>query len=326
MNRRDFLQATGSAALATAATSCAALHPAEPDALIIDTHQHLWDRRQLSLPWLDDAPEILRHNYTTPLYQKAFAGYNVKSIYMEVDVAPSNHIKEADLIVDLCRKGRSTTIAATIGGRPASPGFEAYVKRYAGDGVVKGLRQCLHGDTTPRGICLKPEFVKGVQTLGAHGLNFEITIRPTELMDGVKLTELCPDTHFVLDHCGNGDPKTFNPKLGPDMKRNGTADGWKRGIDAFAKRPNVICKISGILAAVPLNKWQPSDLAPVVNHCLDAFGPRRVVFGGDWPVCLLGGKVNEWIEALKQIIAHRPADERRRLWSGNAIKHYRLSV
>ncbi len=326
MNRRKFLLASGSAAMATAATSCANLHPAAPDALIIDTHQHLWDRRQLSLPWLDKAPRILQHNYTSGVYQQAFAGYNVKSIYMEVDVAPADHVKEADFIVDLARKGKTTTIAATIGGRPASADFETYVKRYAGNGVVKGLRQVLHGDSTPKGFCLQPAFVKGVQALGAHGMNFELTMRPMELMDGVKLTGLCPDTHFVLDHCGNGDPKTFNPKLGPGLKRNGTADGWKRGIEACARRPNVICKISGILASVPPHHWKPEDLAPVVNHCLDSFGPRRVVFGGDWPVCLLGGQVSEWIEALKQIVAHRSEDERRGLWSGNAIRHYRLGV
>ena len=326
MNRRHFLQVSGSAALATAVNSCSILDSRPPDTLIVDTHQHLWDRRQLSLPWLDHAPAILRPNYTTPDYQKAFAGYNVRSVYMEVDVAESNHIKEADLIVDLCREGKTTTIAATIGGRPASADFESYVKRYAKSGYVKGLRQVLHGDGTPAGFCLQPDFVKGVQILGAKGLTFELTMRPMELLDGAKLTEKCPDTHFVLDHCGNGDPKTFNPKLAPGEKRNGTADGWKKGLDALAKRPNVICKISGVLASVPPGKWHAEDLAPVVNHCLDAFGPQRVVYGGDWPVCLLGGTPHQWIEALKQIIATRPAADQRRLWSGNAIKHYRLSV
>ena len=326
MNRRDFLQATGSAAFAAASSSCALLDSSMPDALIIDTHQHLWDRRQLKLPWLDDAPEILRHNYTTKEYAAAFAGYNVKSVYMEVDVAPADHVKEADTIVAQCRSGHTSTIAATIGGRPASADFETYVKRYAGNGIVKGLRQVLHSDSLPKGFCLQPAFVRGVRTLGRHGLNFELTMRPMELMDGVKLTVECPETHFVLDHCGNGDPKTFNPKLGPGLKRNGTADGWKRGIDALAQRPNVICKISGIVASVPPGHWDAEDLAPVVNHCLDAFGPHRVVFGGDWPVCLLGSPVRGWVEALKQIIATRPAADQRRLWSGNAIRHYRLAV
>jgi len=182
MNRRHFLQTSASAAL----TSCSTF--SAPDALIIDTHQHLWDRHIISPPWIKGAPEVLRHDFVTADYMKATAGLNVKAIYMEVDVAPGDHIKEADGIVQQCRAGNTPTIAATIGGRPASAEFEKYVKRYAGNGIVKGLRQVLHGDSTPPGFCLSKDFVSGVQTLGKHGLNFELTMRPTELKDGVKLS------------------------------------------------------------------------------------------------------------------------------------------
>ncbi len=182
----------------------------------------------------------------------------------------------------------------------------------------------LHGPSTPAGYCLRPDFVRGVQTLGKHGLNFELTMRPTELHDAVKLIQQCPETHFVLDHCGNGDPKAFNPKLGPGLKRSCTADGWKRGIDAVAAQPGVMCKISGIVAFVPPGQWHAEDLAPVVNHCLDAFGPDRVFFGGDWPVCLLGSPVRGWVDALQQIVASRSLEDQRKLWSKNAIKFYKL--
>lgn len=321
MNRRHFLQTTAGAAL----TSCSTL--SEPDSLIIDTHQHLWDLSVISPPWIKGAPEVLRHDFVTTDYVKANAGLNVKAIYMEVDVAPKDHVKEADDIVAQCRAGNTPTIAATIGGRPASDDFETYVKRYAGNGIVKGLRQVLHGDSTPPGYCLSPEFVRGVRTLGKHGLNFELTMRPTELKDAAKLIQQCPDTRFVLDHCGNGDPKAFNPKLGPGLKRSCTADEWKRGIDSVAgSRADVMCKISGIVAFVPPGKWHAEDLAPVVNHCLDVFGPDRVFFGGDWPVCLLGSPVRGWVDALKQIVSSRPAGEQRKLWSGNAIKFYGLKV
>jgi len=321
MNRRQFLQAASAATLSSCAT------PAAPDSLIIDTHQHLWDRRVLNPPWLKGAPEVLRHDFLTADYQNAFAGLHVKAIYMEVDVATSDHIKEADGIVAQCRAANTPTIAATIGGRPAAADFETYVRRYAHDGIVKGLRQVLHGPSTPAGFCLGGDFVRGVRTLGKHGLNFELTMRPTELQDGAKLIKQCPDTRFVLDHCGNGDPKAFNPKLCPGLKRGCTADDWKRGIDAVAAaRADVMCKISGIMAFVPPEKWHAEDLAPVVNHCLDAFGPDRVFFGGDWPVCLLGGPARGWVDALRQIIASRPAGEQRKLWSGNAIRFYGLKV
>jgi predicted TIM-barrel fold metal-dependent hydrolase len=321
MNRRHFLQS----AAGTALTSCSTLK--EPDALIIDTHQHLWVREKINPPWLSTAPEVLRHDYGNAEYQSATTGLNVKAIYMEVEVAPKDHVKEADDVVAQCRAGNTPTVAATIGGRPASDNFESYVRRYAGNGIVKGLRQALHGESTPPGFCLSPEFVRGMRTLGKHGLNFELTMRPTELRDGAKLIKECPDTRFVLDHCGNGDPKAFDPKLGPGLKRSCTPDEWKRGIDAVAaSRADVMCKISGIVAFVPPGKWQAEDLAPVVNHCLDTFGPDRVFFGGDWPVCLLGGPVRGWVEALKQIISSRPTSEQRKLWSGNATKFYGLKV
>ncbi|MBL9179755.1 MAG: amidohydrolase family protein [Verrucomicrobiaceae bacterium] len=321
MNRRQFLQAASATTLASCASSAA------PDSLIIDTHQHLWDRRVVNPPWIKGAPEVLRRDFLSADYQAAFAGLKVKAVYMEVDVATNDHIKEADGIVAQCRSGNTPTIAATIGGRPAAADFEGYVRRYAHNGIVKGLRQVLHGDSTPQGFCLGGDFVRGVRTLGNHGLNFELTMRPMELEDGVKLIKQCPDTRFVLDHCGNGDPKAFNPKLGPDLKRSCSTDGWKRGIDAVATvRADVMCKISGIVAFVPPGKWHAEDLAPVVNHCLDAFGSDRVFFGGDWPVCLLGSPARGWVDALRQIISSRPASEQRKLWSGNAIRFYGLKA
>lgn len=320
MKRRHFLQTAAGAAL----TSCSTLR--EPDSLIIDTHQHLWDRKKISPPWVAGAPEVLRHDFTNADYAKAFAGLNVKAIYMEVDVAPEDHVKEADALVAQCRAGDTPTLAATIGGRPSSAGFEKYVMRYAGNGIVKGVRQVLHGASTPRGYCLSSDFVRGVRALGKHGMNFELTMRPTELEDGVKLIRQCPDTHFVLDHCGNGDPKAFHPKLGPGLKRSCTADGWKRGIDAVAAQPGVMCKISGIVAFVPPGRWEAEHLAPVVNHCLDSFGPDRIFFGGDWPVCLLGSSVRGWVDALRQIVSTRPESEQQKLWSGNALRFYKLRI
>jgi predicted TIM-barrel fold metal-dependent hydrolase len=87
-----------------------------------------------------------------------------------------------------------------------------------------------------------------------------------------------------------------------------------------------MCKISGIVAFVPPGKWDAEHLAPVVNHCLDTFGPDRVIFGGDWPVCLLGGPLHAWVNALKQILSARSAADQLKLWSSNAIRFYGLAV
>jgi L-fuconolactonase len=172
---------------------------------------------------------------------------------------------------------------------------------------------------------VQPNFLRGVRLLGENHLSFDICIRPTELGDALRLTELCPDTRFILDHCGNADPKAFRRNNDGGERPMHEAAAWRRDIEALARRQNLICKISGIVARAPRG-WTADDLAPIVNHCLDSFGPDRVVFGGDWPVCLLGATFRQWVEALRQIVARRPADEQRKLWSENARRLYRLDA
>ena len=92
----------------------------------------------------------------------------------------------------------------------------------------------------------------------------------------------------------------------------------------LADQSNTVCKISGIVANAPAG-WKTEQLAPVVDHCLDAFGPDRVMFGGDWPACLLGARLDQWVNALREIVAARPGVQQQRLFHDNAIRFYRLT-
>lgn len=324
MNRRTFIRQTAAATMATGLLD--SVNAAESKSpLIIDTHQHLWDLTKQKLPWLSGVPAVLNQSYRTEEYRAATEGLNIRAVYMEVDVAPEQHVAEAELVLDLARSGKNPTIAAVIGGRVASPGFADYVKQFKGNPLVKGVRQVLHVPEAPSGYCLQENFVRSVRLLGEQGMSFALCMRPTDLTDGAKLVAQCPGTRFVLDHCGNPDLKCFRAPRAGEEKAKHTADEWKRSIEAFAKQSNVIGKISGIVASLPKG-GDASDLAPAVNHCLDAFGPDRVVFGGDWPVCLLGAPLKRWVEFLSQIIASRPAAEQKKLWSANALNHYSLKV
>ncbi|MGV2335869.1 MAG UNVERIFIED_CONTAM: amidohydrolase family protein [Planctomycetaceae bacterium] len=136
-----------------------------------------------------------------------------------------------------------------------------------------------------------------MKLLGELNLSFDLCMRPTELADGLKLAKLCPETRFVLDHCGNAAPAAFLP----EAQRGGKPaahdpKSWRNDIKALADCPNVICKISGVIASAPQGVPFTESLGPIVNHCLDTFGPDRVVFGGDWPVCLLGGSYKDWLD------------------------------
>ena len=328
MNRRSFLRNATKAAVASAIleglnSEGTAANPDLP--LIVDTHQHLWDLSSQKLPWLAGAPDILNRSYTNADYIAATHGFQMKAIYMEVDVAPEQHVHEADHILAVAESRGTPTIAAVIGGSVSSPDFPAYIARYHRNPLIKGVRQVLHGEKTPAGYCLQDDFVRGVKLLGAHGMSFDLCMRAVDLMDAAKLAAKCPETRFILDHCGNPDLKCFRPQRNGEEKAKHTADDWKRAIDAIAKNKNVIGKISGIAASL-LPGGDASDLAPAVNHCLDAFGPDRVVFGGDWPVCLLGAKLDRWIGYLREIINTRPAQDQAKLLSKNAIQHYSLKV
>lgn len=327
--RRDFVRAVTGAVL-TAGTYSSGVSPAaeanDAGALpIVDTHQHLWDLSRFQLAWLDGAPDVLRKSYTTKEYREATEGLNVvKAVYMEVDVVSRQHVAEAEDIVALCRSGAAPTVAAVIGGRPASPDFADYVARFRNTQSVKGVRQVLQGSETKPGYCLQPEFVRGIRRLGDVGMCFDLCMSPGELPDGHKLASLCPETRFVLDHCGNADPKAFRKGSANGDKPPGhDPNAWKRDVAKLAELSNVICKISGIVASAPKD-WTPSDLAPIVNHCFDSFGPDRVIFGGDWPVCLLGAPYRRWVEALRTIVSERRLEDRRKLWSENAEQFFGL--
>jgi predicted TIM-barrel fold metal-dependent hydrolase len=99
---------------------------------------------------------------------------------------------------------------------------------------------------------------------------------------------------------------------------------WKKDLAELARRKSVMAKVSGIVASARPGKWTADDLAPVVNHTLDTFGPQRVMFGGDWPVCLRAATLAQWVKALKEIVAARKTAEQRKLFHDNAVRFYRL--
>jgi predicted TIM-barrel fold metal-dependent hydrolase len=282
---------------------------------IVDTHQHLWDLTKFRLPWTDDEPKLAKSFVMTD-YLEATKGLGIaKTVYMEVDVDPVQQVAEAEYVIDICRRGDTPMRAAVISGRPASDGFKTYITRFKDSPYIKGVRQVLHPPREPRGLCLEKQFIKSVQLLGELGMSYDLCMRNTELEDGAKLIDACPGTRFILDHCGNGDVQS----------RDRTA--WQRGLAAVAARKNVVCKISGIIASAKPDAWTAADLAPIIRTTISEFGPDRVMFGGDWPVCTLAATYRQWVEALRENLGElkMTAADQRQLFHDNAVKFYGLA-
>lgn len=295
---------------------------------IVDTHQHLWDMAQFSLPWLAlDGVEPLRKNHLMSDYLAAAEGANVaKTVYMEVDVIPEQRVEEAEFVIGLCESDDSPMAGAVLSGNPGDVGFREYMGRFKDNSFIKGIRMVLHVPEAERGHCLQEGFIRDMQFLGEIGESFDLCLRPGELGDAVDLVDQCPDTLFIVDHCGNADPQIVNgaAEHDPENSFSHTKEQWQRDIAALGERENVVCKISGIIARAP-EGWNADALAPTVNHCLDGFGPDRVVFGGDWPVCNLGASLGEWAKALREIVSGRSEEEQEKLLAGNAERLYGLA-
>ncbi len=295
---------------------------------MIDTHQHLWDLEQFSLSWLQwEGMDPLRKSYLVSDYVEATATCGVsRTVYMEVDVVPEQRTEEANYVIGLCESDDNTMAGAVIGGGLGEDGFRTYIDQFKDNDYIKGVRHVLHPPETKPGTCLQKGIVKDVQYLGSIGKSFGICMRPKELSDAIKLVEQCPETLFILDHCGIGNVQIVNGTLEHDPANpfSHTKEQWMHDVAVLGEHEHVVCKISGAVESAP-PEWEPDTLATVVNHCLDSFGPDRVVSAGNWPVCTLAASFADWASALREIISDRPQGDQQKLLSGNAKRIYRLS-
>jgi predicted TIM-barrel fold metal-dependent hydrolase len=202
-------------------------------------------------------------------------------------------------------------VAAIISGRPAAAGFKKYVMRFKDSPYIKGLRDILF--EKPRGYCLDAKFIAGVRLLGELGLSFDVETPPDRLADAEKLIAACPDTCFVVDHCGN-----------PDLQSKDHSQ-WRRETAAIARRKNAVVKISGILTSAKKGEWGPEDLMPHINHLREVFGPDRLMYGSDWPVVTMKATYQQWMSALRTAVRDWPQKDQRKLFHDNAVSVFGLA-
>lgn len=286
---------------------------------VIDTHQHLWDLDLFQLPWLDlPGMDVLRTSFRMADYREATQNCPIaKSVYMEVNVHPDLQRQEAQYVLTLCEAEDNPMSGAVIGGCPGESSFASYLEEFADNPFVKGVRTILHDPDRPRGMCLTPQFKENIRLLGDRGLSFDLCMRPAEIQDAVELVDACPETRFIIDHCGN-------MSVQPDQQQD--RSDWEQGMQRMADCDRVFCKISGIIATATRGAWQPEDLKQNINFCLDTFGEDRVFFGGDWPVCTLTANFESWYQALKWIVQDRSETFQRKLFHDNAAAFYRLGA
>jgi L-fuconolactonase len=277
---------------------------------ILDAHVHFWDPAALHYPWLDDLP-TLRRSFCAVDYATAVGGLPVRQcVIVEGNCLPAQSLREVRYFERLA--GTDPRIVGIVAfaelTEPAR--FSQTIDCLTGTRLVKGIRQNIQGQ--PRGFALQRAFVDGVREIGARGWSFDLCITHDQLGEAIALVEQCPDTQFVLDHCGK-------PAI-----RAAARDPWQHELARLAGRENVCCKISGLLTEADLAHWREDDLVPYVAHTVDCFGIDRVLYGSDWPVLTLAGDYASWFDFTAHFTESWSDHERRRFYAENAARVYRV--
>ena len=275
----------------------------------IDTHQHLLLPGTFNYPWVSDF-EPLQGRFGLEKYGAAAKGCSISgSIFMEVDVEEGQIADEARYFCRLSEDPANRIQGVIAGGRPEGPDFQKHLDNIA-HASLKGIRRVLH--VVPDELSEAPDFRSHVATLGKQNLTFDICVRADQLAMATALADACPDTQFILDHCG-----------GPAIDK-AAFESWKEAIEEIARRDNVAAKISGIPASAPSGMADARTLRPWVENTIEAFGWDRVLWGGDWPVCTLNGTLLDWCRTLDEILVSESTQNRQKLFNSNAQRIYRL--
>jgi len=287
--------------------------------MIIDTHVHMWDLKQLSLPWLEVSPtfKVFNRSLDPDDYGEDVAEIPLeKAIFIETDVAPQQLDKEVELVTEICRRADNPFCGMVIGVDFFARSFRDYIDRHARNPFVKGVRRpVVMPDHRVEHFYPEDTIIDHLHYVGQKGLHVEICFRYQDLHFAIELAKHCPETQFVLNHCGNplADPVKELPTV------------WQEAIARLGALENVACKISGIIDIGNADVWQLTDTSKVVDICVEAFGEDRICFGSNWPVCWMRTTIKDWYEFLIAHLAQSYNDSlRRKFFYGNAVKIYRL--
>ena len=278
----------------------------------VDAHHHLWDPGRRAYPWMDGSVAAIRRPFGVedldaaagPQGFEATVAVQAVSSVEETEellavAAASDRVAGVVGWVDLADPGAAATLAALR----ARPGGQALV----------GVRHQVHDEPDPAWL-LRDQVLAGLAAVAAAGLAYDLLVRERELPAARAVAQRLPELTLVVDHLAK-------PRI-----REQAMDPWAGELAALARHPNVACKVSGLVTEADWDAWTPTQLVPYVRHAVEVFGPERLLFGSDWPVCLLAAGYGEVVAATAEALDRAgvgPA-ERDAVFGANARRLYRL--
>ena len=272
----------------------------------IDTHNHFWIYDPLEYDWIDGSMSLLKRNYLPEEFSNVLANAAIGGC---IAVQARQSDAETDWLLKLSDEFK--IIKGVVGWVDlCNLNLHEFLEQKHQHHKLKGFRHVLQGEEDD--FMLNPDFIRGIQILSEHDYCYEILVYENQLKSVRKLLDQLPEMRLVIDHIAK-----------PNIKAKPDRD-WIQDLKAISLHKHVYCKLSGMVTEADWENWTPENIFPFIEHTITCFGENRVMYGSDWPVCLLAAKYNEVKNLLEQYLATQCKDSRDKIFSSNAKEFYRL--
>jgi L-fuconolactonase len=282
------------------------VHPAPTPRL--DAHQHFWRYRAQDYPWIDERHGALRRDFSPHDLKPLLDQHGIAGC---IAVQARQSLDETDTLLALAEQ--HPWIVGVVGWVDLrAPDLERQLEQRAESEKLVGIRHLIQDEPSPSLFMQDPAFARGVRLLQARGLTYDLLIKDADLHAATDFCKRHDEHQLVLDHLGKPDLSQEDPIA------------WADRIAPLAALPHVSCKLSGLITEADWQQWRPVELLPYVYLALELFGPQRLMFGSDWPVCQLAGTYSDVHRLFESALRELSADEQAAIRGGNAIRLYGL--
>ncbi len=272
----------------------------------IDAHQHFWKYSSAEYDWIDQTMRPLHRDFLPADLQTAATACGITGA---ISVQARQTVEETRWLLELAQA--NPFIRGVVGWLPlVSANVAQEIERFAANPKLRAVRHVVQAE--PDGYMLRDDFNAGISCLKNFSLAYDILVFERQLPEAIAFVDRHPGQPFILDHIAK--PRIRDAQLSP----------WRENLRELSRRPNVCCKISGMVTEADPANWTPDTLRPYLDAVLNAFGPSRLMFGSDWPVCLLGASYAQWHEVVENFIKPLSTDEQTAIRGGTAMRAYGL--
>jgi L-fuconolactonase len=276
--------------------------------LRIDSHHHFWRYSADDYGWIDHEKKLLQRDFLPDDLKAEIEANRVDGV---ISVQARQSIEETQALLSFAE--RHAWILGVVGWLPLSDSnVESVLDEFGQYRRLRAVRHVVQDEPDDR-FLVRSEFIRGIAALKQHNIAYDLLVFPHQLPAAIELVAQFPEQTFVLDHIAK-----------PRVERDKIDESWRDLFTRLASHQNVFCKFSGVITEVRDADWNIETVRPYWQIALEAFGPSRLMFGTDWPVCLLRGTYSQWVATVENLACSLSKSEQAMFWGGTAVNAYLL--